>query len=271
MYSNNMLQKAIEKMLAENGAIKLDRQQAPYLHLTVDELSKKAGISSPDIYLVDSIKGKGNISKIGGFAIGKNSVVISRGMLKVYDNEDLQKPTDPKLSAVIGHELYHNKGFNAQILGRTLPVLIMPIIATIACYFLNKTASQTNNPKTHNLDKNVSQFKHSLGSDGTEIQPWFEKAITWGKYLASAIMGFVVGKTIFSQVSKHHEYKADAFSKELHNGDGKPLAEALTLLSAKAKKIIKEEGYGLPQWKVAMNKIFPSHPKTEKRIAAMLA
>jgi len=259
--------------MAQWGAKKLNAYNASGLVASVEALSKKAGIKAPEVYLIDRIPGMGNPGKYGAGALGKHAIVLTDGILELYENRDLNGPTDKRLEAVLGHELYHNKGANTQLAHRLLPPLLMPIIA-MAGYHIYRKAKQKKEKEEQ--AKSVETEGNALSAEIKKENPpeshsFFDKVITFAKYLAMGALGFLAGKFIQSKLSMFHEYEADAFGKKLTGGDPQPLIEGLQLITDKMHDVVRTEGYGeeLSEWKKFMHRTFPSHPPTEKRQTAL--
>ncbi len=99
-------------VLAMYGAREIPYEEAPWLHQMVEELSRKANIPKPGIYLVP-------MEQPNAFATGRGpghaAVAVTRGIMEILDEEELK--------GVLAHELGH-------IINRD--VLISTIAATIA-------------------------------------------------------------------------------------------------------------------------------------------
>jgi heat shock protein HtpX len=102
-----------DKMLLRMyGARAVDSQSAPELVHLVEQLSRKAGLPVPKVYIVDQ-------AQPNAFATGRNpqhaAVCVTRGLLARVDDEEL--------AGVLAHELSHVKNHDT---------LTMTITATIA-------------------------------------------------------------------------------------------------------------------------------------------
>ena len=99
-------------VLRMNGAQAVDEATAPELYALVRELSQRAGLPMPKVYLMEN--GQPN-----AFATGRNpehaAVAVTTGILRALDREEL--------AGVLAHELSHVKHRDT---------LIMTITATIA-------------------------------------------------------------------------------------------------------------------------------------------
>ena len=99
-------------VLSMYGAREISYEEAPWLHRMVEELSRRANIPKPRIYLVP-------MEQPNAFATGRGpghaAVAVTRGILDILDEEELK--------GVLAHEIAHIKNRD---------VLIASIAATIA-------------------------------------------------------------------------------------------------------------------------------------------
>jgi heat shock protein HtpX len=99
-------------VLASQRAQEVSREQAPELHAIVEELSAKAGIQKPRVYIIPE-------AQPNAFATGRSPTVgvvaVTEGILQLLDARELR--------GVLSHELSHVKNRD---------VLISSIAATVA-------------------------------------------------------------------------------------------------------------------------------------------
>ena len=99
-------------VLAMYGAQEIQPDEGPDLHALVDELSRRAGIPKPRVYVVPSVTPN-------AFATGRNpqhaAVAVTEGILNILTREELM--------AVLAHELGHV---------RNRDILVGTIAATLA-------------------------------------------------------------------------------------------------------------------------------------------
>lgn len=85
-------------VLRMHGARELQREESPRLHAVVEELSGRAGIPKPRVFLMDD-------PHANAFATGRNPknavVAVTRGILEILDERELR--------GVLAHELAHVK------------------------------------------------------------------------------------------------------------------------------------------------------------------
>lgn len=106
-------------VLAMYGAREVSHAQATELHSIVRELSLRAGVPMPKVYLIDS-------DTSNAFATGRNpdhaAIAVTRGIMNLL--------TQNELSGVLGHELSHIK--NRDILIGTIAATVAGAISMLA-------------------------------------------------------------------------------------------------------------------------------------------
>ncbi|MGC3999180.1 MAG: zinc metalloprotease HtpX [Anaeromyxobacter sp.] len=106
-------------VLRMHGARALSPVEAPRLHAIVAELSQRAGIPAPRLYLIDD-------PHANAFATGRNpahaAVAVTRGILEVLDERELR--------GVLAHELAHVA--NRDILVATVAAGIATAVSHLA-------------------------------------------------------------------------------------------------------------------------------------------
>jgi len=106
-------------VLAMYGAKEVTNAEAPEIHSVVRELSIRAGLPMPKVYVI-------NTDTPNAFATGRNpehaAVAVTRGIVKLLSREEL--------SGVLGHELAHIK--NRDILIGTIAATIAGAISMLA-------------------------------------------------------------------------------------------------------------------------------------------
>jgi heat shock protein HtpX len=99
-------------VLRMHGAKQVDRQAAPEFYGMVEQLSKRAGLPVPKVYIMDN-------PQPNAFATGRNpdnaAVAATTGLLQLLDRDEV--------AAVMAHELAHV---------RNRDTLVMTVTATIA-------------------------------------------------------------------------------------------------------------------------------------------
>lgn len=106
-------------VLAMYGAKEISYADAPEIHTIVRELSMRAGIPMPKVYIIDS-------NTPNAFATGRNpdhaAVAVTRGIMNLLSRDEL--------SGVLGHELAHIK--HRDILIGTIAATIAGAISMLA-------------------------------------------------------------------------------------------------------------------------------------------
>lgn len=104
------------------GAKKVDRSEAPVLHEIVEELSQRAGIPKPGVYIIPE-------KSPNAFATGRNPqngvVGVTEGILQALSKEELK--------GVLAHELGHirNRDILVQTVAATLAGVVMFVSSMI--------------------------------------------------------------------------------------------------------------------------------------------
>ncbi len=106
-------------VLAMYGAKEVSYAEAPEIHSIVRELSMRAGIPMPKVYIIDNVSPN-------AFATGRNpehaAVAVTRGIVSLLTREEL--------SGVLGHELAHIK--HRDILIGTIAATVAGAISMLA-------------------------------------------------------------------------------------------------------------------------------------------
>ena len=182
--------------LAASRARPLGGSEAPELYAAVAELSLRAGIPPPRLYLVPS-------EQPNAFATGRNParavVAVTQGLLEGMPPEQTR--------AVLAHELAHIR--NRDVLVSSIAAAIAGAISAIA---------------------NVLQFSFLFGGqDEEDAGP-----LGWLGLLATLILAPIAAMLLQLAVSRQREYLADATAARLL-GSGRPLADALETLERGAQ------------------------------------
>ena len=183
--------------LKANGARELGLGEAPRLRAIVTELSRRAGIPVPRLYLVDR-------PEPNAFATGRNpehaAVAVTTGILESMDER--------QLTGVLAHELSHFK--NRDTLVGTIAATIGGAISFIA---------------------QMLQFQMIFGGGSDEDNGGGGMLGA----LAAIILAPIAALIIQMAVSRGREYLADSSGAAL-TGDPEGLAQALETLEAASRR-----------------------------------
>jgi heat shock protein HtpX len=161
--------------LRASHAQPLGEDEAPALHATVADLSRRAGIPLPRLYLIPS-------EQPNAFATGRNpthsAVAVTQGLLDRMSPEEVR--------AVVAHELGHIR--NRDILVSSVAAMIAGAIAAIA---------------------NVLQFSFLFGGDDDE------GPLGWIGVIATLLLAPIAATLLQLAVSRQREYLADATAARL--------------------------------------------------------
>jgi len=223
-----------------SGAREVAPAEAPELHRLVEQLSARAGIPKPRVYLIDS-------PAPNAFATGrspaKGAVAVTAGLTQLLNREEL--------AGVIAHELAHIKHRDT---------LISSIAASVAGA--------------------VSMIADMLmwgmifgGMNGDEEEGGPANAVGG---LATIVLAPIAALLIQLAISRSREYGADAEGARIL-GDPLPLASALEKLEAGVRVNPMEVRPATSHLFIVnpmvggLTGLFRTHPATDKRIAALRA
>jgi len=122
-------------VLSMYGARPVAEQDAPQLYATVRELTQRAGLPMPKVYIVQN-------DQPNAFATGRNpqhaAVAVNTGLLKLLTPEEV--------AGVLSHELAHVR--NRDSLTMTMTAVIAGAIGMLAqfAYFFGASGDRRNNP-----------------------------------------------------------------------------------------------------------------------------
>lgn len=179
-------------------ARELSRGDAPHIHAVVEEMSARAGIPKPRIFLIPQ-------DQPNAFATGRNPenavVAVTRGIVSILDPDELK--------GVLGHELGHIA--NRDILIQSIAAVIGGAIVFIA---------------------NMLQWTAIFGIGGSDDEEGSNPLAA----LAMAFLAPIAASLIQMAISRSREYLADDTGARLA-GNPLYLAGALGKLDAASKRI----------------------------------
>ena len=213
------------------------KSEYPKLHKMVEDVSMKAGIPKPKVYIVPT-------DTPNAFATGRNpnhaAVAVTTGIMRILTREELQ--------GVIGHELAHIKHRD---------ILISTIAATIAgaISFLAQMAQWAMIFGGHRGDDNEG---------GNPIAA-----------LVMMIVGPIAAVIIQMAISRSREYAADAGGAKIA-GNPRYLSGALKKLHMASQKIPMKANPSTSHMFIVnplsgggLLKLFSTHPPIEERISKL--
>jgi heat shock protein HtpX len=224
--------------LGASRARPLERNEIPWLEATASELSARAGVPVPRLYLIES-------EQPNAFATGRNpshaAVAVTRGLLA-------HLPAD-EVRGVLAHEFGHIK--NRDILVSSIAAMVAGAVSAIA---------------------SILQFSLLFGGSDEEDSP-----LGLLGTLAAIIIAPLAAMLLQLAVSRQREYLADATGAQLL-GRAAPLADALETLERGSRAIPMNVNPAtasmyavnpLPRQGVAT--LFMTHPPIEERIRRLRA
>jgi len=220
--------------LAASRARPMAEADAPAVHAMVRDLSRRAAIPVPRLYLIDS-------AQPNAFATGRSpaysAVAVTRGLLDLM-------PTD-EVRAVLAHELAHIRNRDVRV--SAIAAMVAGAIAAIA---------------------NVLQFSMLFGGGDDD-----DGALGWLGTLGAILIAPIAAAMLQLAVSRQREFLADATAARFL-GSGTTLADALERLEVKAQSTpplaINPAFASLyisnPLGRGGMAGLFSTHPPVSERV-----
>lgn len=226
-------------VLSMHGAQEVDERVAPELYRTVRELSSRAGLPMPKVYLMDN-------PQPNAFATGRNpqhaAVAATTGLLNSLSREEM--------AGVMAHELAHVK--NHDTLTMTITATVAGAISMLAQFGMFFGGGRR--------DENSNG---GMGIIGT---------------LLMVVLAPLAAMIVQMAISRTREYAADRMGAEI-SGQPLALAGALARIENAAHMIGNEAAERNPATAhmfiinplsgERMDNLFSTHPATENRIAAL--
>jgi heat shock protein HtpX len=228
--------------LAFAGAKRVTEQQAPQIHILVENLSKIAGIPKPKVFVSPD-------PSANAFACGRDpehaSICLNQGILDLLDKNELE--------GVIAHELAHVK--NRDILVMTVTMVLASVISFIA-----------------DVGFRMLWWGGNSNKDSDDMKTPFVMVI----YIVTLLLAPIVATLIQLAVSRSRESLADA-SAVVYTRYPQGLMSALTKLyknpvPSSHYSTAMNHFYIAPPKKSFGEKVsglFSSHPPIEERIEAL--
>ena len=220
------------------GARQVSESDAPELHSIVRQLSLKAGLPMPKVYLIDQ-------EQPNAFATGRNPengvVAVTTGIVRILSRNEL--------AGVIAHELAHIK--NRDILVSTVAAAIAGAITYLA---------------------QMAQWGMIFGGRSDE-----ERGGNPVAALVMMIVGPIAAMLVQMAISRSREYGADSGGAEIA-GNPLHLAGALRKLHLASQSIPMDASPATAHMFIVsplsgggIIKLFSTHPPIEERVARLEA
>lgn len=223
--------------LRASRATQLPQSAAPGLHATVADLSHRAGIPMPRLYLIPS-------AQPNAFATGRSpahaAVAVTEGLLA--------RMTPEQARAVIAHELAHIR--NRDVLVSSVAAMIAGAISAVASFL---------------------QFSFLFGGDDDQ------GPLGWIGTIATIVLAPLAAALLQLAVSRQREYLADATAARLlGEGESLAAAlESLERGTQAAPPAVNPAFASLyianPLPRVGLATLFSTHPPISERIRRLRA
>ncbi len=223
------------------GARPVTEQEAPQLYATVRDLTQRAGLPMPAIYLSPA-------AQPNAFATGRNpehaAVAVTQGLMQIVDQDELR--------GVLAHELSH-------VHNRDILITSVAAAVALGITFLARML--------------MWGAMFGMGGGGNRDRDGGNVLGT----LAMMILAPIAATMLQLALSRSREYEADRSGAALL-GTGEPLARALEKIDAAAKQIPMNVDPAhatayivnpLTGRQVNFANLFQTHPPTTERIARL--
>ncbi|AUX47981.1 protease [Sorangium cellulosum] len=227
-------------VLAMHRAAEVSPSEAPGLHRMVDELSRRAGIPKPRVFVIPD-------AQPNAFATGRNPehgvVAVTEGILRLLSERELR--------GVLAHEIAHIK--NRDILVSTIAAAFASGITWVA---------------------HAVSFAGVFGGGSDD-----EEGASPLSGLALAIVAPIAATLVQLGISRSREFMADETGAKL-SGDPEALASALSKLERGAEIVPSEAARPATASLFIVNPLtgagsllrwFSTHPTTEERVSRLLS
>jgi heat shock protein HtpX len=224
--------------LAASRARPVEEGEAPELYQDVRDLTERAGLPMPRLYLIPS-------EQPNAFATGRNrskaAVAVTEGLLRFMPREQVR--------GVLAHELAHVK--NRDVLVVTVAAMIGAAISAVA---------------------NFLQFSWLFGGADDEDNP-----LGIVGSIAAILVAPIAAMLLQMAVSRQREFLADETAAKLL-GEGRPLADALDSLERGTSALplaVNPATASLyianPLPRVGVATLFSTHPPMAERVRRLRA
>jgi heat shock protein HtpX len=224
--------------LKSSRARPVDEREAPELYQDVRDLTQRAGLPMPRLYVIPS-------EQPNAFATGRSqtkaAVAVTEGLLRHMPREQVR--------GVLAHELAHVK--NRDVLVVTIAAMIGAAISAIA---------------------NFLQFSWLFGGADDEDNP-----LGIVGSIAAILIAPIAAMLLQLAVSRQREFLADATAAKFL-GEGRPLAEALSTLGRGVQVVPMQVNPATASLYIAnplsghgLAALFSTHPPMSARIERLRA
>ena len=227
--------------LAMSGAREVSAQEAPELHGLVEQLSSRAGLPKPRVYIIPQ-------PTPNAFATGRNpehsAVAVTEGLMRILNRDELE--------GVLAHELAHIK--NRDILISSIAAVMAGAISYLAT---------------------MAQWAMIFGGGRSNDEENHGGGLLGG--IVMMIVAPIAAMLIQMAISRSREYLADATGAKIC-GHPASLASALKRLEESNHRLPMEVNPATAQMYIvnpltagSIANLFSTHPPMAERINRLLA
>ncbi len=225
--------------LAASGAVRIEKQDHPYVYRMVENLCITAGLPMPKVHIIPD-------KAMNAFATGRDpkhaSIALTTGIIETLKNEELE--------GVIAHELSHVQNYDIRLM--TVIIVLIGLVTLLSDWMMRSLLFRRND-------------------DRNNIHPVL---VIVGVLLM--ILSPIIAQLIQLAVSRKREFLADA-SGALLTRYPEGLASALEKIAAQNRPLMTANSatahlfFSNPFAKKTkfFSKLFQTHPPIEERIAAL--
>jgi heat shock protein HtpX len=224
--------------IASARGVAVTREEAPQYYQIVEELTQRAGMPMPRLYIAPS-------DQPNAFATGRNprhaAVCVNQGLLQLMSWDEVR--------GVLAHELTHIR--NRDVLTGSIAAAVGMAITLVA---------------------RMAMWGAMFGGGRDDDDNGNPLVL-----LLAAILAPIAAMVIQMAISRSREYQADAGAARLI-GDGEPLAQALLKLEGYANRMpvavnpSQASNYIVNPFggrNVNFSKLFSTHPAVQDRVARL--
>ena len=275
------------KSSSKMRACRMDRHKAPGWYAALEELSAKAGVSTPALYHVPT-------NRING-GMGLDALILTDGLINMAGSSPSSAHPSKQIKMVMAHELGHRRQGLSTKVGQMLLPWMLPMASMAALYIYDHTIKENKDLSLKNIGEAVNKTTDDLlrqlhlrkptpeddKKDHAVDTAWKESLLNAGRYVLAGALGFGVGLAGTRAISRHMEFDADRmavklmddkqgyidFLKKIHQAGGKQMRAELSNKPRPLEITEKIKDFLSTEWKKLMVNTIHAHPSMAEREA----